>query len=80
MTLKIPAFAVVVALGPAAAAQTTTVLLSASLPDTPVAGARLFVQKRCIRCHSLDSRSSVLRSTRPRWPSSSRSSRCTATT
>jgi cytochrome c2 len=28
-------------------------LLSVALPDRPTAGARLFAQKQCIRCHSL---------------------------
>ena len=34
-------------------ASTTPMLLSVELPDRPTAGARLFAQKQCIRCHSL---------------------------
>ncbi|MBI4477766.1 MAG: c-type cytochrome, partial [Acidobacteria bacterium] len=34
-------------------AQTKPVLLSVELPDSPAAGARLFAQKSCVRCHSL---------------------------
>lgn len=32
---------------------TQPMLLSVELPDRPTAGARLFAQKQCIRCHSL---------------------------
>ncbi len=32
--------------------------LSLALPDRPAAGARLFVEKSCVRCHSLGSRES----------------------
>jgi cytochrome c2 len=34
-------------------AQAGWVRLSVELPDKPTAGARLFVQKSCVRCHSL---------------------------
>lgn len=37
----------------AAADQSGSVVLSVELPDQPTAGARLFVQKNCVRCHSL---------------------------
>lgn len=33
--------------------QGDTVRLSVELPDNPTAGARLFVQKQCVRCHAL---------------------------
>ncbi len=33
-----------------------SVLLSVELPDRPTAGARLFAQKGCVRCHSLGDR------------------------
>lgn len=36
--------------------QTKPVLLSVELPDRPTAGARLFAQKGCVRCHSLGDR------------------------
>jgi cytochrome c2 len=36
-----------------AAAEPPSVRLSVELPDNPTAGARLFVQKACVRCHSL---------------------------
>lgn len=36
--------------------RTTSVLLSIDLPDRPTAGARLFAQKSCVRCHSLGDR------------------------
>ena len=36
-----------------ASAQDPSVVLSVALPDRPTAGARVFVQKRCGRCHSL---------------------------
>ncbi|MBI2833033.1 MAG: cytochrome c [Acidobacteria bacterium] len=35
------------------AAEPESVLLSVELPDRPTAGARLFAQKSCVRCHSL---------------------------
>lgn len=44
---------VVVALVASSDAQTKSVLLSVELPDSPAAGARLFAQKSCVRCHSL---------------------------
>lgn len=40
------------------AGQPQTVLLSVQLPDRPTAGARLFAQKGCVRCHSLGERES----------------------
>lgn len=45
--------ALLVGLVAAALGQRGTVLLSVELPDAPTAGARLFAQKRCVRCHSL---------------------------
>lgn len=41
------------AVGSSTHAQTKSVLLSVELPDSPTAGARLFAQKSCVRCHSL---------------------------
>jgi len=38
---------------PAAGRETKTVRLSVELPDNPAAGARLFAEKSCVRCHSL---------------------------
>jgi len=35
------------------AQQPTVVRLSIELPDNPAAGARLFVEKQCVRCHAL---------------------------
>ena len=34
-------------------AQAGTIALSVELPDNPTAGARLFVEKSCVRCHAL---------------------------
>src|SRR3990172_8863886 len=34
-------------------AEAPSIRLSVELPDNPAAGARLFVQKACVRCHSL---------------------------
>ncbi len=36
-------------------AESKPVRLSVELPDNPTAGARLFVEKSCVRCHSLGS-------------------------
>lgn len=49
------AVAVFTALGSGAAglAQSDSMLLSVGLPDQPTAGARVFAQKRCARCHTL---------------------------
>lgn len=38
-----------------AAAQSATVPLTIELPDNPTAGARVFVEKNCVRCHGLGS-------------------------
>lgn len=38
-----------------AGAADTTVPLSIELPDNPTAGARVFVEKNCVRCHGLGS-------------------------
>jgi cytochrome c2 len=48
--------AAAIALGGAAAARGKSILLSIDLPDRPTAGARLFAQKSCVRCHSLGER------------------------
>ncbi|MBI2834503.1 MAG: c-type cytochrome, partial [Acidobacteria bacterium] len=50
--LAIPAL-VLVGLAETSAPEQESILLSVELPDTPTAGARLFAQKACIRCHSL---------------------------
>lgn len=42
-----------VGLGAALIAEDSSVRLSVELPDNPTAGARLFVTKACVRCHSL---------------------------
>lgn len=47
--------------GAVAAAQSASVLLSVQLPDRPTAGARVFVQKSCARCHSLGDESGETR-------------------
>jgi cytochrome c2 len=39
--------------GALAAASDNTVPLSIELPDNPTAGARVFVEKNCVRCHGL---------------------------
>jgi cytochrome c2 len=39
--------------GALAAASDKTVPLSIELPDNPTAGARVFVEKNCVRCHGL---------------------------
>ena len=36
-----------------AATSDNTVPLSIELPDNPTAGARVFVEKNCVRCHGL---------------------------
>jgi cytochrome c2 len=45
--------AALLGLGAVSAAEAPSVRLSVELPDNPTAGARLFVQKACVRCHSL---------------------------
>ncbi len=53
MNVAVLLLAILVALGAAASAQPTSILLSVELPVSPTAGARVFAQKSCIRCHSL---------------------------
>src|SRR4029077_1275406 len=45
--------AAVALVGALAAAADNTVPLSIELPDNPTAGARVFVEKNCVRCHGL---------------------------
>jgi cytochrome c2 len=47
------AFVVLLAAALMAAAQEKSVPLSLELPDNPTAGARIFVEKNCVRCHAL---------------------------
>jgi cytochrome c2 len=56
MTRGLP-FALFVAAGLATSlyAETKPLRLSIELPDNPTAGAKLFVEKSCVRCHSLGS-------------------------
>jgi cytochrome c2 len=50
----LPMLAAVIAFaGALAAAADVTVPLSIELPDDPTAGARVFVEKNCVRCHGL---------------------------
>ena len=44
----------------AVVAQTQPMLLSVELPDQPAAGATIFKEKGCARCHSLDGRGTVV--------------------
>lgn len=54
MKAAFPILPILVTLGVAASAQTTSIQLAVELPETPTtAGARVFAEKSCIRCHSL---------------------------
>ena len=51
--VAVAALLTLAAAGTATLAQERQVRLSVELPDKPTAGARLFAQKSCVRCHSL---------------------------
>lgn len=53
MRLLVGAWIVSLALAAHLLGQGGTVSLSVELPDNPAAGARLFVEKSCVRCHAL---------------------------
>lgn len=53
MRAPLLASAALLGLSVVSAAEAQSVRLSVELPDNPTAGARLFVQKACVRCHSL---------------------------
>ena len=58
MSFRLSVLLLVLAFPVRSVTQSARVLLSVDLPDGPSAGARLFSQKGCARCHSIDGKGS----------------------